>query len=91
MENKYITVAYKLYAITDGGKRIARRSSCRTSLPVHLRNRIYSGKIRKEILALNKGDDFNFTIPCAEAYGEGDEGKRTRGSKVYVLRSGREF
>ena len=31
------------------------------------------GRFEKEILALKKGDNFNFTIPCAEAYGERDE------------------
>ena len=30
-------------------------------------------RFEKEILALKKGDKFNFTIPCAEAYGERDE------------------
>lgn len=30
-------------------------------------------KFEKEITALSKGDNFNFTIPCAEAYGERNE------------------
>ena len=73
MENKYITVAYKLYAITDGEKDLLEEA------PAEHPFQFISGlgytldRFEKEILALNKGDRFNFTIPCAEAYGERDE------------------
>lgn len=73
MENKYITVAYKLYAITEGKKELLEEA------PVEHPFQFISGigytleKFENEILALNKGDHFNFTIPCAEAYGERDE------------------
>ena len=73
MENKYITVAYKLYAITDGEKDLLEEA------PAEHPFQFISGlgytldRFEKEILALNKGDRFKFTIPCAEAYGERDE------------------
>ena len=73
MENKYITVAYKLYAITEGKKELLEEA------PVEHPFQFISGigytleKFENEILALNKGDHFNFTSPCAEAYGERDE------------------
>lgn len=73
MENKYITIAYKLYAITEGKKELLEEA------PVEHPFQFISGigytleKFENEILALNKGDHFNFTIPCAEAYGERDE------------------
>ena len=73
MENKYITVAYKLYAMVDGNKELLEETQ-----PEHPFQFI-SGigftleKFEKEITALAKGDNFNFTIPCAEAYGERDE------------------
>ena len=73
MENKYITVAYKLYAITEGKKELLEEA------PVEHPFQFISGigytleKFENKILALNKGDHFNFTIPCAEAYGERDE------------------
>lgn len=73
MENKYITVAYKLYAITEGKKELLEEA------PVEHPFQFISGigytleKFENEILALNKGDHFDFTIPCAEAYGERDE------------------
>ena len=73
MENKYITVAYKLYAVTDGKKELLEEA------PVEHPFQFISGlgytldRFEKEITALTKGDDFCFTIPCAEAYGERNE------------------
>lgn len=73
MENKYITVAYKLYAINNGEKELLEEA------PAEHPFQFISGigytldRFEKEILSLNKGDLFNFTIPCAEAYGERDE------------------
>ena len=67
MENKYITVAYKLYAVTDGEKEL--REEAPASHPFQFISGIgYTlERFEKEILALKKGDNFNFTIPCAEA------------------------
>ena len=73
MENKYITVAYKLYAVTDGKKELLEEA------PAEHPFQFISGlgytldRFEKEITALTKGDDFCFTIPCAEAYGERNE------------------
>ncbi len=88
MENKYITVAYKLYAVTDGEKEL--REEAPASHPFQFISGIgYTlERFEKEILALKKGDNFNFTIPCAEAYGEKRRRQRTPGAQVYVLQSG---
>lgn len=73
MENKYITVAYKLYAVTDGKKELLEEA------PAEHPFQFISGlgytldRFEKEITPLAKGDDFCFTIPCAEAYGERNE------------------
>lgn len=73
MENKYITVAYKLYAVTDGKKELLEEA------PAEHPFQFISGlgytldRFEKEITALTKEDDFCFTIPCAEAYGERNE------------------
>ena len=74
MENMYITVAYRLYAVAkDGGKEFVEEA------PVEHPFQFISGmgytldKFEEEILALKKGDEFKFEIPCAEAYGERDE------------------
>ena len=80
MENKYITVAYKLYAVTDGEKEL--REEAPASHPFQFISGIgYTlERFEKEILALKKGDNFNFTIPCAEAYGERCSAVRTENS-----------
>ena len=89
MENKYITVAYKLYAITEGKKELLEEA------PVEHPFQFISGigytleKFENEILALNKGDHFNFTIPCAEAYGERDE-ESVRACLLYTSPSPRD-
>lgn len=73
MENQYITVAYRLYAITNGEKELIEEA------PIEHPFQFISGigytldRFEKEITQLNKGDKFNFTIPCAEAYGERNE------------------
>mgnify|MGYP002226797670 CR=1 FL=1 len=62
MENKYITVAYKLYAVTDREKEL--REEAPASHPFQFISGIgYTlERFEKEILALKKGDKFNFTI-----------------------------
>ena len=73
MENKYITVSYRLYAMNGGEKELIEEA------PANHPFQFISGvgytldRFEKEITALAKGDEFNFTIPCAEAYGERDE------------------
>lgn len=73
MENKYITVAYKLYTFTDGKKELLEEA------PADHPFQFISGigytldRFEKEITALEQGNDFSFTIPCKDAYGERDE------------------
>ena len=70
MENKYITVAYTLYAIENGKKELIEEA------PVEHPFQFISGlgtvleRFDAEITPLNAGDKFDFIIPCAEAYGE---------------------
>lgn len=91
MENKYITVAYRLYAITDGEKELLEEA------PAEHPFQFISGlgytldRFEKEILALGKGDPFNFTIPCAEAYGERDEDNVRQLSKSVFCKPNGEF
>ena len=44
MENKYITVAYKLYVMQDGQKTLVEEAT-RTSFPVHIRLRNHTGTL----------------------------------------------
>ena len=73
MENKYITVSYKLTAIENGVRELIEEA------PVEHPFQFISGigfaldSFESEILKCAKGDNFNFTIPCKDAYGERDE------------------
>ncbi len=68
--NKYYAIAYKLSTIKDGVKKFEEEateqepfvfiSGFGTTIP----------GFEKEIEQLAEGDTFDFTLPCAEAYGE---------------------
>lgn len=68
--NKYITVAYKMYIMDNDEKVMVEEA------PEAHPFQFISGlgftleRFEDEIVSLNPGDKFNFTIPCAEAYGE---------------------
>ena len=72
VDNKYITLAYKLYTIEDGEE---------DEEPVEVANhrhpfQFISGlnlvlaKFEENVSNLVQGDEFDFVIPCADAYGE---------------------
>lgn len=73
MENKYITVAYKLYAMVNGEKELLEEAPAAHPFQFITGIGYTLERFEKEIAALSKGDNFNFTILCAEAYGEVDE------------------
>lgn len=73
MENKYITVAYKLYAMIEGNKEMLEEAPAEHPFQFITGLGFTLDRFEKEISALAAGDNFNFTIPCAEAYGERDE------------------
>ena len=73
VENKYITVAYKLYSIEKRRKRFRRRSTRRASFSVYLRSGNDTRTFEAQIKDLQIGDKFDFTIPASEAYGEYDD------------------
>lgn len=72
VDNKYITLAYKLFTIEDGEE---------DEEPVEVANRRHpfqfiSGlnlvleKFEENVRDLVRGDEFDFIIPCADAYGD---------------------
>jgi len=69
VENKYITVAYKLYSIEDGERDFVEEA------PVAHPFQFISGlgTTLPELKDLKKGDKFDFTITCADAYGDYDD------------------
>ena len=73
VENKYITVAYKLYSIEDGERDFVEEA------PVAHPFQFISGlgttlpEFENQVKDLKKGDKFDFTIACADAYGDYDD------------------
>lgn len=75
VDNKYITVAYRLYTIEDGEE---------DEEPVEVANRRHPFQFisglnlvlplfESNIVNLERGDEFDFVIPCKDAYGEFNE------------------
>lgn len=73
MEKKYVTVAYKLYAILDGKKELLEEAPATHPFQFISGVGYTLDRFENEILPLKEGDSFSFTIPCAEAYGKRDE------------------
>lgn len=72
-ENKYITVAYKLYTMEDGEKDLFEEASVEN--PFQFISGLGSTleDFENQITSLAQGDKFDFTIPADQAYGEYDE------------------
>lgn len=75
VDNKYITVAYRLYTIEDSEE---------DEEPVEVANRRHPFQFisglnlvlplfESNIVNLERGDEFDFIIPCKDAYGEFNE------------------
>lgn len=73
-ENKYITVAYKLYTTDeDGKKELMEEATAEHPFQFISGMGTTLEAFESQIVPLNKGDKFEFTIPFADAYGEYDE------------------
>ena len=73
MENKYITVSYKLYTIENGEKELVEEAPAEHPFQFISGIGFALDSFEANILKCAKGENFNFTIPCNEAYGERDE------------------
>ena len=75
MENNYITVAYKLY-VTDEKEEIKDElvEECNEEHPFMFISNMgcVLPDFEKELLLLKSGEQFDFVIPCEQAYGEFD-------------------
>lgn len=71
--NKYITVAYKLYTMEDGEKELFEETKEENPFQFISGLGTTLEDFENSILALSKGDSFEFTIPAANAYGEYDD------------------
>ena len=72
-ENKYITVAYKLYTTEDGKRDLLEETAAEHPFQFISGLGTTLEAFESQIVNLHKGDKFEFTIPFAEAYGEYDE------------------
>jgi FKBP-type peptidyl-prolyl cis-trans isomerase SlyD len=86
MENKYITVAYRLYVMQDGEKILMEEAP--KAHPFQFISGMGStlDRFEKEVAPLNVGDKFEFVIPMNEAYGEYmPEGVRTVQKEMFEI------
>ena len=72
-ENKYITIAYKMYIVENGDKDFGEEATAEHPFAFISGLGQTLEAFEKEVAHLNAGDTFDFTIPCAEAYGEYNE------------------
>lgn len=73
IENKYITVAYKLYSIEDGEKDFTEEATVEQPFQFISGLGLTLDAFENQVKGLQKGDEFDFTIDCAEAYGDYDD------------------
>ncbi len=73
MENKYITVAYKLYSIEDGERDFVEEAPAEHPFQFISGLGMTLDAFESQLTGLNVGDKFDFTIGAADAYGEYDE------------------
>lgn len=72
-ENKYITVAYKLYTMEDGEKELFEEAKADHPFQFISGLGTTLEDFENQLTCLAKGDKFDFTIPAQKAYGEYDE------------------
>ena len=69
MENKFITVAYKLYTIDEGERDFAEEATAQQPFAFISGLGMTLDDFEKQIASLNTGDTFDFTLSVDQAYG----------------------
>lgn len=72
-ENKYITVAYKLYSIEDGERDFEEEAPAAHPFQFISGLGMVLDSFEEQLVNLKPGDKFDFTIAAEKAYGEYDE------------------
>lgn len=72
-ENKYITVAYKLYTVEDGEKDFTEEAPAAHPFQFISGLGMTLEAFENQLNALNPGDKFDFTLTPEEAYGDYNE------------------
>lgn len=73
VENKYITLAYKLYTIENGEKEFTEEAPAEHPFQFISGLGLTLEAFENQVKDLQKGDKFDFTIKAEEAYGEYDD------------------
>lgn len=73
VENKYITVAYKLYTMEDGEKELFEEAESEHPFQFISGLGTMLEDFENQVAVLSKGDKFAFTIAADKAYGQYDE------------------
>ena len=73
VENKYITLAYKLYSIENGEKEFTEEAPAEHPFLFISGLGLTLEAFESQVKDLKKGDKIDFTIKAEEAYGEYDE------------------
>ena len=73
VENKYITVAYKLYSIEDGEKDFEEEAPAEQPFQFISGLGLTLDAFENQVKDLKPGDKFDFTIAANDAYGEYDD------------------
>lgn len=72
-ENKYITVAYKLYTVEDGEKEFTEEAPAAHPFQFISGLGMTLEAFESQLNTLNQGDKFDFTLTPEEAYGDYNE------------------
>ena len=72
LDNKYITVAYRLYTIEDGEEDTDPIEECSVAHPFQFISKlgVVLPAFEAGVEKVEKGGTFDFVIPCKDAYGE---------------------
>ena len=72
LDNKYITVAYRLYTIEDGEEDTDPIEECSVAYPFQFISKlgVVLPAFEAGVEKVEKGGTFDFVIPCKDAYGE---------------------
>lgn len=73
MENKYITVAYKLYTVENGEKDFTEEATKEHPFQFISGLGLTLDAFEEQVKNLQKGDKFDFIIKAEDAYGEYDD------------------
>ena len=73
LENKYITVAYKLYSIENGERDFTEEATAENPFQFISGMGLTLESFENQVKHLQKGDKFDFTIDCGDAYGDCDD------------------